>query len=59
MHLTSQSPSRQRRLFLFRPVPNISVERDRRQAALTGSLRGYAAPAAPHVKRWASQSSTP
>ncbi len=54
MHLTSQSPSRQRRLFLLRSMPNISVERDRRQAALAGSLRGYAAPAAPHVKRWAS-----
>lgn len=30
---------------------NNSVERDRPQAALVGSLRGFAAPAAPHVKR--------
>ena len=31
---------------------NISVERDRPQAALVGALRGFAATAAPHVKRW-------
>ena len=31
--------------------PNPSVERDRRQAALAGSLRGFAAPAAPHLAR--------
>lgn len=31
--------------------PNHSVERDRPQAALVGSLRGFAATAAPHVKR--------
>ena len=30
---------------------NCSVERDRPQAALVGTLRGFAAPAAPHVKR--------
>lgn len=35
---------------------NNSVERDRLQAALAGSLRGFAASAAPHVKRWASLS---
>ena len=34
-------------------TPNNSVERDRPQAALVGSLRGFAATAAPHVKRWA------
>jgi len=33
------------------PPPNPSVERDRPQAALVGSLRGFAATAAPHVKR--------
>ena len=38
----------------FRHRPNNSVERDRLQAALVGSLRGFAATAAPHVKRWAS-----
>ena len=32
-------------------TPNNSVERDRPQAALVGSLRGFAATAAPHVKR--------
>ena len=32
-------------------MPNPSVERDRQRAALVGSLRGYAAPAAPHLKR--------
>ena len=31
--------------------PNNSVERDRPQAGLVGSLRGFAATAAPHVKR--------
>ncbi len=31
---------------------NNSVERDRPQAALVGSLRGFAATAAPHVKRY-------
>ncbi len=30
---------------------NNSVERDRPQAMLVGSLRGFAAAAAPHVKR--------
>ena len=30
---------------------NNSVEMDRPQAALVGSLRGFAATAAPHVKR--------
>ncbi len=35
------------------PRPNNSVERDRLQAALAGSLRCFAAPAAPHVKRYA------
>lgn len=34
---------------------NHSVERDRPQAALAGSLRGFAATATPHVKRWASK----
>lgn len=34
-------------------VANNSVERDRPQATLVGSLRGFAATAAPHVKRWA------
>ena len=32
-------------------TPNIPVERDRREAALLGSLRGFAAPAAPHLQR--------
>ena len=32
-------------------ISNHSVERDRPQAALVGSLRGFAATAAPHVKR--------
>lgn len=31
--------------------PNNSVERDRQPAALVGSLRSFAAPAAPHLKR--------
>ena len=31
--------------------PNPPVERDRRQAGLAGSLRGFAAPAAPHLAR--------
>lgn len=31
--------------------PNHSVERDRPQATLVGSLRGFAATAAPDVKR--------
>ncbi len=30
---------------------NLSFERDRRQAALAGTLRGFAAPAAPQLKR--------
>jgi hypothetical protein len=34
-------------------TPNIPVERDRPKAALWGSLRGFAAPAAPHLARWA------
>jgi hypothetical protein len=33
-----------------RVAPNTSVERDRPQAGLVGSLRGFAATAAPHVK---------
>ena len=32
--------------------PNISVERDRLPAQPAGSLRGFAAPAAPHLRRW-------
>ena len=37
---------------LIEPItPNIPVERDRQQAALVGSLRGFAAPAAPHLQR--------
>ena len=32
-------------------MPNHSVERARPQAALVGALRGFAATAAPHVKR--------
>jgi len=35
-------------------LSNIPVERDRQQATLVGSLRGFAAPAAPHLARWAS-----
>jgi len=35
--------------------PNHSVEKDRTQAALVGPLRGFAATAASHVKRWAAQ----
>lgn len=38
-------------------TPANSVERDRPRAALVGSLRGFAATAAPHVKRWASSMS--
>ncbi len=39
-------------LILVEPItPNIAVERDRRQAGLAGSLRGFAAPAAPHLAR--------
>lgn len=34
-------------------TPNPPVERDRQPAALVGSLRGFAAPAAPHLARWA------
>ena len=34
--------------------PNPSVERDRLPAQPAGSLRGFAAPAAPHLRRWAS-----
>ena len=34
---------------------NNSVERDRLQAALVGSLRGFADTAAPHVKRYAAR----
>lgn len=34
-----------------RKKPNSSVERDRPQAALVGSLRGFAAPAAPQLAR--------
>ena len=33
--------------------PNPPVERDRREAALLGTLRGFAAPAAPHLARYA------
>ena len=36
-------------------MPNNSVERERPQAALVGSLRGFAATAAPPVKRYASK----
>lgn len=36
-------------------MANHYVERDRLQAALAGSLRSFAATAAPHVKRWAAQ----
>ncbi len=32
--------------------PNNSVERDRPPAALVGSLLGFAAAVAPHVKRY-------
>jgi hypothetical protein len=32
-------------------LANNSVEKDRSQAALVGSLRGFAAAAPPHVKR--------
>ena len=36
----------------FRPQrPNPSLERDRREAALLGPLRGFAAPAAPQLER--------
>ena len=35
-------------------MANPPVERGRREAALLGSLRGFAAPAAPHLARWAS-----
>jgi hypothetical protein len=33
------------------PMPNPPLERDRREAALLGSLRGYAASAAPQLAR--------
>ena len=32
---------------------NLSVNTDRLQAALAGPLRGFAAPAAGYLKRWA------
>jgi len=32
---------------------NLSVNTDRREAALLGSLRGFAAPAAGYLRRWA------
>lgn len=35
----------------LRETPNNSVERDGLQAALANTLRRFAAPAAPHVKR--------
>ena len=38
----------------MRHQPNKAVEQDRPKAALLGSLRGFAAPAASHGKRWAS-----
>ena len=38
--------------YLFRiNRSNIPLERDRQQAALVGSLRGFAAPAAPQLAR--------
>jgi hypothetical protein len=37
-------------------MPNLSVNSDRREAALLGPLRGSAAPAAGYLKRWASHS---
>ena len=39
------------KVFVRKAMSNHSVERDRPQAALGGSLRGFAAAAAPHVKR--------
>ena len=39
--------------FLRQQMPNNSVVRDRLQAALAGSLRGFAAAAPPNVKRYA------
>ena len=41
------------------PRPNPPVERDRQQAALVGSLRGFAAPAAPHLARYAFHPTVP
>ena len=32
-------------------MPNLPLEWDRQQAALVGSLRGFAAPAAPQLAR--------
>lgn len=41
-----------RRLPVFQPLwANNAVEQDRPKAALLGSLRGFAAPAASHGKR--------
>lgn len=34
-------------------MPNLSVNTDRLQAALAGPLRGFAAPAAGYLQRWA------
>jgi hypothetical protein len=39
--------------------PNLPVERDRPKAALWGSLRGFAAAAAPHLRRYAFYPRTP
>jgi hypothetical protein len=39
---------------MHRVTPNSSVNTDRREAALLGSLRGFAAPAAGYLKRYAS-----
>lgn len=36
-------------------TPNTSVERDRPQALLAGSLRRFAPSAAPHLRRWAAK----
>ena len=48
--LSTASRARQMKL-----RPNPPVEWDRREAALLGSLRGFAAPAAPHLARYASE----
>ena len=39
--------------------PNHSVERDGLQAALANALRRFAAPAAPHVKRYSGSAPPP
>lgn len=49
--VTPLLPSQYRSPTVSNQPPNIAVERDRRQAVLAGTLRGFAAPAALHLER--------